>query len=125
MSEIRISLDPVALREATTQAIMGILTPEVKAQVIQEAIRSVLAPSTNGWDKGKSPLTLAFEGAVHKVAREVIEEQVVKDESIRARLSELLSQAKDKLLKLDQEDLGKKIADAFVASIEHAARNRY
>ena len=70
MSSIQITLDPVALREATSQAIMGILTPEVRAQVIQNAISAILKPSTDSWNREKSPLLLAFEQAVQHIARE-------------------------------------------------------
>ena len=64
MTNLNLQLDPVALREATVQAISGILTPEVRAQILQEAIRAVLKPSTNSWEKGVSPLEKAFQDAV-------------------------------------------------------------
>lgn len=69
MASLTIELDPVSLREATAQAIMGTLTPEVRTAVIERSIRDLLTSSTDSWDKGKTPLQKAFDLAVEKVAK--------------------------------------------------------
>lgn len=112
-----LELDPVALREATTQAIMGTLTPEVRAQIIEKAISALLKPSTDSWDRGRSPIQTAFDNAVAHCAKEIAKEQIAADEKIRTRLQELMRQAADKVLGMDADKLAEKMADAFTASI--------
>jgi len=118
MTNVSLQLDPVALREATTQAIMGILTPEVRAQIIQTAISAILKPSTNSWEKGKSPLELAFENAVNDVARQEAKKYIADDPSVSERLRDLLRKCADKVLSADQDKLVERMADAFVSSLK-------
>ena len=117
MTNLSIQLDPVALREATSQAIMGILTPEVRAQILQSAIRSLLAPSTNSWDRGKSPIDTAFEVAVNIIAREEAKRLVTEDEAISAQIKSLIRAATERMLTSDPEKLAERMAGAFVDSL--------
>lgn len=121
MSNLTIQLDPVALREATTQAIMGLLTPEIRAEILQKAICELLQPSTNSWEKGVSPLQRAFNSAVELIARELARENIKADKNITEKMEALLEETKSKVLNLDTDKLAEKMADAFVSSIE---RNR-
>lgn len=118
MSNLQIQLDPVALREATAQAIMGILTPEIKAQLIETAIRALLTPSTNSWERGKSPIEVAFNDAVIHVARELAKEIVKNDPAIMQRLADLARAASDKVLGQDADKLAEKMAGAFVDAMQ-------
>lgn len=117
MSAITINLDPVALREATTQAIMGTLTPEVRADIIQKAISALLTPSTDSWDRNRSPIQKAFDDAVAKIAREVASEHVKADAALMLRIKELVRAASDKMFSMDQDKLAQRMADAFCDSI--------
>lgn len=117
MTNLTIQLDPVALREATSQAIMGILTPEVRAELISKAISALLAPSTNSWDKNKSPLEIAFNDAVNKVAREVCVKIVDEDPAIRDRVKALAAQTMQKVFNCDIDEMAKRMAQSFVDSM--------
>jgi hypothetical protein len=117
MSQITLNLDGEALREATTQAILGVLTPEVKAKILESAVQAVLKPSTNSWDRGKSPLESAFEQAVMKVATKEAERLVCEDEAMKERIQDLLRKTADKVLSADMEALAERMAQAFAASM--------
>ena len=117
MAEVRLSLDGDALREATVQAMFGILTPEVQKDILQQAIDAILKPSTNSWDKGKSPIENAFVRAVDTLAYEVAQEMVKKDESIRAKLEALLEKASRKILDEDVDKMADRMATAFISSM--------
>lgn len=117
MSTISIQLDPVALREATTQAIMGTLTPEVRGQIIQKAISALLTPSTNSWDKNKSPIELAFEQAVTQLARDEAKRMISEDAPTREKVQQLLRTTADKVLGADMEKLADRMAEAFTSSL--------
>ena len=117
VTTMQITLDPVALREATGQAIMGILTPELRAQILQQAISALLAPSTNSWERGKSPIEQAFENAVGRAAHEAAFEYVKTDAVLMDRIKALLQQTADKVLAADPEKMAGRMADAFVSSM--------
>lgn len=118
MASLTLELDPIALREATSQAIMGILTPELRAEMIQRAIASLLTASTDSWDKGKNPLQKAFDNAVERVAAQFAMETICKDEQVKAKLAELLIAAKEKLCVMDTDKLAEKMATAFISSLK-------
>lgn len=118
MTNLNLQLDPVALREATVQAISGILTPEVRAQILQEAIRAVLKPSTNSWEKGVSPLEKAFQDAVEKLAREEAKRYIEESPEVATKLKELLRETADKVLSVNRDKMVERMADAFVSSIK-------
>lgn len=117
MSTVQIQLDPIAMREATAQAIMGILTPEVRAEIIRTAISALLKPSTASWDKNKSPIETAFEQAVNHVAREEALKLVKEDAGIRVKLQELLKQTAEQVLGTDIDKLAVRMAEALVSSL--------
>lgn len=117
MSNLTLQLDGDALREATVQAMLGVLTPEVKAKMLESAVQAILKPSTNSWDKNKSPLELAFERAVEQVAREEAARMVAEDPAMRERVKELMRTTADKVLGADVQKLADRMADAFVSSI--------
>lgn len=122
-TNLQIQLDPVALREATSQAIMGLLSPEVRAQIIQNAISALLLPSTNSWDRGISPLQSAFNQAVQQVARDVAQQEIVGNAEILAGLREMLLAVSKRVLSTEPEKLVERMADAFVQSVRAQDRS--
>ena len=122
MSTVTINLDPNALREATSQAIMGVLTPEVRADILQKAIAGLLNPSTNSWEKGQSPIQAAFDRAVTSVAFELAREYVANDAAVRDRIKALLTEAATKMLTVDTENFTARMADAFVEALSKNSR---
>lgn len=122
MSSLTIQLDPVALREATSQAIMGMLTPELRAAMIERSISNLLSASTDSWDKGKTPLQKAFNEAVEQVARDLAKKAIATDTKLVTRVNDLLHQSIDKMLKTDPEKLTERMADAFIASLRSEYR---
>lgn len=117
MAELKLVLEGEALREAMTQSILGLLTPEMRQQMIAQAIEAILKPSTNSWNRGKSPLEEAFIAAVNDVTRMVAKEAVAADTELLHQLTMLLKTAQEKLLSSDPEKMGERLAEAFVASI--------
>lgn len=118
MADITISLDPEALREATVQAMVGVLTDETKEKMIQQSIKAILMPSTNNWDKGKSPIEQAFQNAITTLAHQECLKLVKEDEGINAKIKELLRITAEKVLDADQEKMAEKMAESFINSIK-------
>jgi hypothetical protein len=117
MSKITLDLDADALREATVQAMLGVLTPEVREKVLEQAIRALMVPSSNSWEKGKSPIEVAFERAVDDLAVKEAQRLVAEDSVLAERIRALLRQTADKVLDSDPEKLASKMANAFVDSM--------
>ncbi len=117
MTNMTIQLDPVALREATAQAIMGTLTPEVRATILEKAVSALLSPSTDSWNRGKSPLQQAFDAAVVAIAHEEARKYVAESPELRDRLAALLRETADRVLSADRDKLVERMSDAFVNSL--------
>lgn len=117
MTGLTIDLDPIALREATSQAIMGVLTPEVRERVLCQAISVLLTPSTDIWDKKKSPMELAFERAVSVITHDLAREYIKNDPEIMKQLGELLHKTAEKIVSMDVDKMAERMADAFVSSM--------
>jgi hypothetical protein len=117
-ANLQINLDPVALREATAQAIMGVLTTEVREQIIRQAVSAILQPSTDSWNRGKSPLQDAFESAILGLARDEARRLIAEDPDIGGKIKTLLREVADKVISADQDKMATKMADAFVASLK-------
>lgn len=116
-TEIRLTLDGDALREATVQAMMGVLTPEARAAIIEKAIQALLAPSTSSYDRGKSPIQIAFDAAIDRVACATALKMVTEDGPLSQRIAELMRETADKVLAMDTGKLSTRMADAFVSSM--------
>lgn len=121
MSDVQfsVSLPPDAVQQATTQALMGILSPEVKEQLLQKAINAILCEKNSYRDK-KTLLECAFEDAVAQVAREEAVKMVKDDEQIRSKLQAVLRDTADKVLSTSPEQLAEKMAASFISSIRRA-----
>lgn len=116
-TEIRLTLDGDALREATVQAMMGVLTPEARAAIIEKAIQALIAPSTDSYSRGKSPIQIAFDDAIVRVARDTALKMVTEDGPLSQAIAQLMRETADKVLAMDTDKLSTRMADAFVASM--------
>lgn len=117
MAQVTLNLDVEALREATVQAMLGVLSPEMKAKVLENAVQALLAPSTNSYDRKKSPIELAFERAVEQIANVEAKRLVEEDQELRLRMKALLRTTADKVLNTDADKLADRMATAFAASM--------
>ena len=117
MGSVTVNLDGDALRDATVQAMLGVLTPEVKAKVLENAITALIAPSTNSYDKKKSQFEMAFETAIMQVAKEEVSTMVKEDLALRARIQDLLRVTADKVLNSDVDKLAERMATSFAESM--------
>lgn len=121
-----ITVDAEAMQSLVAKAIIDSMTPEKRNELIENAIKTVLATprKQNSWDPDRSPLQLAFNEAVRictdKMARDIIAEDV----TFQAKLKELFADVAAQLFERDRDDLVDKIADAFASSLKKIA-DRY
>lgn len=117
MTTLSVQLDEAALKAATVNAINGILSPETKEKIVQQAIQHILTPSRNTWEKGESPLEGIFRSAVMEVARTEASRIVKEDEGLKDKIRELMRQTAEKMLLTEPDQLASKMAEAFIDSI--------
>ena len=117
MTTLTLQLDNDAIREATTQAILGTLTPEARDKILQTAVSELISKKTGSYGTGKSQLEEAFEYAVRAVATAEAKRIVTEDAALRAKIEELLRLTADKVLSADTDKLAERMADAFAASM--------
>jgi hypothetical protein len=122
MNTLNIQLDGDAIREATVQAIIGVLTPDVKEKILRQSVDNLLKPSTNSWDNKKSLIELAFEQAINKIARDEAIKMIEEDEITREKVKNLLRKSADIVLGITPEDFASKLAEAFLSSIREYNR---
>ena len=114
---ITVAMDKDALREATAQAMCGVLTPEIKEKIIAKAIHELLAPK-DSWGKPQiSVVETLMKEAVYAIAREEAFKLVREDPEITVKVKELVRQMVEKVLASDQNQLAKRMSDAFIESL--------
>lgn len=122
MTNLTISLDETALREATMQAVMGILTPEHRDKLLKTAINELLIVETGSYGSKKSALQRAFEQAVETLAMKCAKELVETDTALKAKIDELMKDAFEKILNRDWADktFVERIASGVIESISRS-----
>lgn len=114
-----IQLDEPALREATMQAVMGLLTPEHREKILKEAIGSILTVDTGTYGNKTSALQRAFNSAVETLAYQCARDVVANDLALKETLDELMRNAFEKILSRNWEnkDFVTRIAEGVISSI--------
>lgn len=120
-----IKLDEEQLRTVVSGAIFKTLDEQQKDLLIQGAIQHLLTvpPSTNSYDRRKSPLMEAFNYAVNNVAKTVAVEMVTKDEKVKSTITDLVHKAMDNLL--DPERNSKVVDSITDAIVKGMTGDRY
>src|SRR5689334_16496501 len=115
MSEIKIELTPESVRDAVQVAVLGLLTPEKRDALIQEALKGLLAGT---WTQ-PSELQRIFRQAAENVARGIAEQELQKPENVE-KTRKLIEDAWAKVLGDGERDklvrnLASNIAKAMTA----------
>jgi len=118
MNALTLNLDNEALKNATIQAINGVLTSEVKEKLVEKAIVSILAPSTNSWERGQSKIEGIFQDAILEIARQEAAALVSRDDVFRLKIRNLIQLTAEKLMDTDVEKLVGRMSDALVRSLQ-------
>lgn len=116
---MELKIDPQNLKDLMGQAIMASLTPEVKALLIQASLDKIVAPrsTSSAYNAQKtSPLEDAFDQAMHIVVRQLAAE-VLEGSETKEKLRSLLTQAVNKILTSDQDNLSSVLASSIAKGL--------
>ena len=99
-----------AVKEHVSEALLKTIDNDSRSALVQGAIQVLLTPSKENWDKGKTPLQVAFEGSVQKFATKLVEEEFESRLDLQKEVKDVVEQAVAKWLKADKKDLIEKIS---------------
>ena len=71
--ELSVKLEDGKVREAVTEAVLRSLDENARRTLIEAAIAHLLAPATDGYHKGTSPLQELFNLTIKDVAKSELE----------------------------------------------------
>jgi hypothetical protein len=114
MADLTLKLDGEALQQATLQALVGQLTPEVREQLIASAVSKFIATPTDTRYGAKAPMVEAMERAMYEAMHQAARDLVAQDETIKPRLKKLLADTFERLVVSHPEQLTDVMASAFV-----------
>ena len=78
---------------------------------------AILKPSTDSWNRGKSPLEQAFEVALTDVSRKIVREMVEQDETIKTAVRDMIQKTALKIFSCDVDKMAERMADVFTNSM--------
>jgi FKBP-type peptidyl-prolyl cis-trans isomerase (trigger factor) len=120
---LSLTLDSEALHEATKQAILGALSPEVREKILQNAIEELLKPSTSPYNRGQSKIEEIFQNAVSRIACEEANKMMSENAEIRAKLQILMQKTAIKLLDAEPDKFSAALADAIHDALKRERRD--
>lgn len=83
-------VDDEAMRSLVAKAVFDSVSPETRDKLLADAINAILhSQSTNTWEKGKSPLKIAFEYAVSRAAMNYADKMLAESSEFNAKLQAL------------------------------------
>lgn len=98
-----------------SKAIIDALTPEAQAELLTEAVRSLIAPR-DGYDSRTSPLQDAFNGAIREIASAKAREIIAADVRISEKLRDMVVAAWVKAIG-NEDKVIDRIASAITSAI--------
>lgn len=113
--------DSEALKNATVQALVGALSPELKEELIRKGVESLMltppARQGYGYSEPKSPLQEVFETAIRQFARDLAIDMVKGDANLQVKLKEALHGAAEKMFAA-QYNLADILGEAFTTALK-------
>jgi hypothetical protein len=113
-----VRLDDNNMKDIIAKAVLDTLTPEARAELLSNAVKSLLSiPTGNSYDR-KSPLQSAFDSAIREVAGQIAREQIVGNTEIKAKIEQMIADAWAKLVNDENySNMVEKVAGAIERGI--------
>lgn len=121
---IELKLTDGQVRDAIGGALINLLTPERRDEILKHAVAQLLAPTKDSYGHAQpSPMSIIVADAVEKVARQVAKEWLDTQPDFRAKVEALLRDAVERTLVGDgREKIVNTMAEALRKTI---AGDRY
>jgi biopolymer transport protein ExbB/TolQ len=117
--ELSVKLEDGKVREAVTEAVLRSLDENARRTLIEAAIAHLLAPATDGYRKGTSPLQELFNRTIEEVSKSELEKlMAAEDSALRVRLRSLHEEAARKVF--DDLESRTKIVERVADGIRRA-----
>lgn len=113
-----LDLNSDAMKNAVALAVVQQLTPDRQVALLKEAVLTLLQPTDSGYGYDrtkKSPLQSAFESAVRSLAETVVREKLENDDTFKATIDSILTDAVKRATVEKREETVNKIAANFAS----------
>lgn len=124
-----LKLDHDAMQALVAKALFDSFTPEKREELLQSAIKAILAVppagQTNFYGDKKSVFQSAFENAAHATARTVIADHLAKDEGFSVKVKEVIAEATERAFNIEgggREKMIEAISNAIIAGLQPKER---
>lgn len=115
-----IKLTDEMLNGVISGAILQMLTPEVRTQLIGDAVKSLLEESSDRWGS-KSKIQEAFEHAAREVCHTVAREMLLDDPKVKAEMAAMLTAAWETMIQ-DRNAVINKLAHTLAKAFDPSER---
>jgi hypothetical protein len=112
-----VKLNDEEMRKLASEAIFLAIDQESRDALVKQAIEYLLAPSKESYNRGRSPLQLAFQGAIEQVARKIVTEKLENDPEVGKQIEGLVADAWKRLLEFNRGTTVDKIAGVLAKAI--------
>lgn len=116
-----INIPESAFMDYVSAALTSHLTPEIKDQLLKEAIHNILVESDKGYGR-KSLIQNAFERAVEKACFTWVDEHIASIPEFKQHIEDVVTEGVKKWMVNDKKDLAEKVASKIT---EVFSRDRY
>jgi hypothetical protein len=114
---MKIDLDAEMMRSIVAESLMASLDEQKRTALIQGAIQHLITPQGNAYGGGKSPLVEAFNMAAGHVARSIIADELIKDETFVAKIRGMIVEATERITTTNRDAVIQKMADAIESGL--------
>jgi len=104
MVDFKIDLEDLGIKEVLAEKILAQLSDESREDIVAKAVEFIIKPDKKSYRYGNgSPIEDSFFRAVEEVLKEIVQDKVSKDETIREKLEELVTEGFAKALDGDPD----------------------
>jgi hypothetical protein len=108
------------VRAVMVKVLYDSITAEQREKLLQDALASLITPPPQeNWHRGKqpSPLEKIFTDCAYDIARQIISEQMKKDDKVKSDIEKLYAEALAKVFVTDREQTVSKMASALTQAL--------
>jgi hypothetical protein len=119
---MRVDLPEELIKKVAAEAILTAINQEQRDTLIRNAVAYLLTPDDKGYGRRESPITSAFNDGIRAVASRLAVEMFEKDETVKNRINELLTEALEKMMGENRAKTVDRIASALTEGMAYRDR---
>ena len=120
---MNINLSDEQMTDLVAKSLMDAITPEKRDEILKASIVKLMTPDNSSYGNKKSVIQSAFDDAVGRTARQIIEADLSQNPEFQAKVKQLWSDVAEAMFNGERyQTVVKEMADAIVKGL---SRDRY